>query len=155
MRLNISKYQEMMEQQNIGKEDITRMTGITERTLNWIWENEYLEAGTLERLADVIGCRAQEITLPDHNNMENVIEWVRDGKTATVSLTQGRYVSRIRRLAKRNPEECQIIAENKDGSICAHVPVNWIRINPRKELTDKERERLSEHARNVLNNSSN
>lgn len=43
MRLNISRYQEMMRQQNIEKEDIERMTGITKRTLDWIWGNEYLE----------------------------------------------------------------------------------------------------------------
>lgn len=43
MRLNISKYQEMMKQQNIDKADIERMIGITVQTLDWIFENEYLE----------------------------------------------------------------------------------------------------------------
>lgn len=87
-----------------------------------------------------------------YGNDENAIEFIRDEKMATVTFTQGRYKTRIRKLAKSHPEECQIIAENQDGSLCAHIPVEWIRINPSKELTDEERERLSEHARNILNN---
>ena len=49
MRLNINKYQEMMQQRNIEKADIERMTGITVQTLDWIFENEYLEVSTLMR----------------------------------------------------------------------------------------------------------
>ena len=56
MRLNVNKYQEMMKQQNIEKEDIERMTGITVQTLGWIFKNEYLEVSTLERLAQNCKC---------------------------------------------------------------------------------------------------
>lgn len=84
--------------------------------------------------------------------IENVIEFLLNEKTATVTFSQGRYKTRIRELAKSHPEECEIIAENKDGSICAHVPVAWVRINPTIELSDDEKKRRAEHARNVLNN---
>lgn len=111
------------------------------------------KVSTLERLADVVGCSTQEIALPDHNNTENVIEWTRDGKTANLSFTQGRYISRVKKLAESNPEECRIVAENKDGSICAHVPVNWIRINPGMNLTDEQREKRAETMRrNIFDN---
>ena len=100
MRLNISKYQEMMKQQNIDKADIERMIGITVQTLDWIFENEYLEVSILERLAQVIECDTREIALPDHYDNENVIEWFRGGKTATLSLTQGRTITRVMKLAK-------------------------------------------------------
>ncbi len=110
----------------------------------------------MERIADAIQCEVKEITMaaPD-GCIENVIEFLKDEKRATVTFSQGRYKSRIRKLAAAHPEECQIVAENKDGSICAHIPVDWIRINPSRELTDEEKERLSEHARNVLNHSNN
>ena len=91
MRLNVNKYQEMMKQQNIEKEDIERMTGITVQTLGWIFKNEYLEVSTLERLAQIVKCDTNEIALPDHYGNENTIEWIRDGKTATVGITQGSY----------------------------------------------------------------
>ena len=64
---------------------------------------------------------------------ENVIEFLKNDKTATLSFTQERYITKIRNLAKRKPDECKIVKENKDGSIVAHVPVSWIRINPNDE----------------------
>ena len=84
---------------------------------------------------------------------ENVIEFVKDGKQATVSFTQGRYITRIKELAEKRPDECQITATNKDGSIVAHIPTSWIKINPTKELTDEQRAALSERARNNFHNS--
>lgn len=57
-----------------------------------------------------------------------------------MSLTQGRTISRVMKLAKRRPEECKIVAENKDGSICARVPVGWIKISPIKEVSEKQKE---------------
>lgn len=140
MRLNINKYQEMMQRRNIEKADIERMTGITVQTLDWIFENEYLEVSTLERLAQVVECNAKEIALPDHYGNENVIEWVKDGKTATLSLTQGRTISRVMKLAKSRPEECKIVAQNTDGSICARVPVGWIKISPIREVSEEQKE---------------
>lgn len=140
MRLNINKYQEMMQQRNIEKADIERMTGITVQTLDWIFENEYLEVSTLERLAQVVECDTREIALPDHYGNENVIEWVKDGKTETLSLTQGRTISRVMKLAKRRPEECKIVAQNTDGSICARVPVGWIKISPIREVSEEQKE---------------
>jgi len=82
------------------------------------------------------------------NLNENVIEFIRDSKTATVTFCQGRYVSRIKELAEKKPDECQITTKNKDGSIVAHVPVSWIKINPTRELTEEQRTELSERARN-------
>ena len=78
---------------------------------------------------------------------ENVIEWIRDEKRATLSLSQRRTISRVKQLAEQYPEECQIVAENKDGSVCAHVPVEWIRINPGMELTEEQRKKKAETLR--------
>lgn len=72
--------------------------------------------------------------------IENVIEFLRDEKCATVTFSQGRFKTKIRKLAESHPEECQIVAENKDGSICAHVPVNWVKISPPRVLSDKQLE---------------
>lgn len=153
MRLNVNRYKELLESKNLDELDIERKTGLSMSTINWIFENEYLEISALERLASVVKCGTKEIALPDHNNIENVIEWQRDSKTATVSLTQGRTITRVMRLAESRPEECRIIAENKDGSICARVPVGWIRINPGMNLNEEQREKRADRMRcNILNN---
>lgn len=77
---------------------------------------------------------------------ENVIEFIRGAETATLTFSQGRYISKIRKLAKSRPDECQIVAENKDGSIMAHVPVSWVKISPKREvnMTEERRKQLAE-----------
>ena len=54
---------------------------------------------------------------------ENAIEFMTNGTKATLTFSQGRYKSVIRKLAEKHPDDCQIVADNEDGSICAHVPV--------------------------------
>lgn len=81
---------------------------------------------------------------------ENVIEFVQNSNTATVTFTQGRYISRIRELAEKKPDKCQIMTVNKDGSIVAHIPTSWIKINPDRELTDEQRAIMSERAKNIF-----
>lgn len=72
--------------------------------------------------------------------IENVIEFLKDHNQATVTFSQGRYKSVLRKLAKARPEECQIVTENSDGSICARIPVKWIKISPPKEMSERQRE---------------
>ena len=52
---------------------------------------------------------------------ENAIEFMTNGTKATLTFSQGRYKSVIRKLSEKHPDDCQIIADNEDGSICAHV----------------------------------
>ena len=79
---------------------------------------------------------------------ENVIEWITNEERATVTFSQGRFKTRIRKLAEEYPDEIEIAAENKDGSICAHIPTSWVRITPPKkhEATEEEKERLRQMA---------
>lgn len=69
---------------------------------------------------------------------ENVIEFLENQTRATVTFSQGRYKSKIRRLAEARPEECQIVSENKDGSICAHIPTAWAKIAPPPVRTEAQ-----------------
>jgi len=79
--------------------------------------------------------------------MENVIEFLENQERVTVTFSQGRYKSRIRKLAKEKTGECQIVAENQDGSLCARIPVAWIKINPAQQLTEVQREQRAETMR--------
>ncbi len=72
--------------------------------------------------------------------VENVIEWIKDQQRATLTLSQRRTITKVKRLAARYPDQCQIVAENKDGSICAHIPVSWVKISPPKKVSVAQRE---------------
>ena len=75
---------------------------------------------------------------------ENAIEFMTNATKATLTFSQGRYKSVIRKLAEKHPDDCQIVADNEDGSICAHVPVAWIRISPPKQYTEEQRQQMRE-----------
>lgn len=79
---------------------------------------------------------------------ENVIEFIKGQKIATVTFSQRKYITRIKKLAEQRPEACQIVAENEDGSILAHIPTSWVRINPSKVMSEKEKEELVERFKN-------
>lgn len=76
---------------------------------------------------------------------ENVIEWITGEDTISVTMHQGRYVSKIRKLAEKHPNLVQILAENPDGSIFAHMPISCLKLSL-KSLSEtqilEQRERL-------------
>lgn len=74
---------------------------------------------------------------------ENAIEFLRGDKTATLTLAGNTKLnSRIRKIAAKHPNECQIVFENEDGSIVVHCPTKWIKVNPSREMTDEQKTAL-------------
>lgn len=75
---------------------------------------------------------------------ENAIEWVNGDKTIAVTLSQGRYVSKVKKLAKDHPDEVKILRINPDGSIFAHLPLRALKLNlsSKRELTEEERKEI-------------
>ena len=82
---------------------------------------------------------------------ENVIEWITGEERATLSLSQRRTITRVKKLAEQYPDEVQIVAENQDGSVCVHMPVDYILIRkPRvTELSDEEKSRRRDLLRKI------
>lgn len=151
MRFNTKKYQELMTEQELTPEIICRTTGLGERSFQWIMTNGFASEDAMERLAEVTGTPVGELLLPDiSGTTENAIEFIKHSARATVTFSQGRYISRIKKLAEKYPEECEIVAINKSTgegeSICAHIPTAWIRITPPavRELTDEQRKAIGE-----------
>lgn len=78
---------------------------------------------------------------------ENVIEFLRNQDTATVTFCQPRFANKVRALAKQYPEEVKITAENSDGSLVAHIPTRWICLKAPRQLSEEERQVLSDRAK--------
>ncbi len=157
MRLRTEAYKEIMQEKGLTTDQICKSTGLSEFSLNWILDNGgFTSDGTLKALAIAADVELKEIIRPDpSDNIENGIEFIKDAKTATVQFCQGRYKSRIKRLAEKHPEDCQILAESPDGTLLAHIPVEWIRINPGMELTEEQKQKRAEamlRNRNQANN---
>ena len=97
---------------------------------------------------------AMDSTLPkgaSDYSIENVIGWYKDFEIATVTFSQGRYISKIKKLAEKYPDDVRIL-KNADGTILAYVPVKAIHISIIHrdiEMTDEQRKAASERMKKM------
>lgn len=80
---------------------------------------------------------------------ENVIEWLKGQRTCVVTFTNQKHINKIKKLYEEYKDDFVYYKENKDGSICAKIPLKWIKINNSKrnaehEYTEEEKEALRE-----------
>lgn len=81
---------------------------------------------------------------------ENAISFLKGAKVMTVTFTQGRFITKVEKLAKRFPDEVEITHRNynRDGglsSIVAHLPVHYLKLsNLKKDLSEEERKAMRE-----------
>ena len=85
------------------------------------------------------------------NNNENCIEFLSGEHFATVTFTNRKHVNRIKNIYKERSDEFKYLTENQDGSVCAKIPLKWIKINPgakpdenkpKRVLTEEQKERM-------------
>ena len=82
--------------------------------------------------------------------IDNCFEWILGNKVASVTFSQKKFVNKLKKYAEKYPNDVQIIAENEDGSICAHVPVSWFKFSPQRqgrEFSEKEKAEAAERLR--------
>lgn len=84
---------------------------------------------------------------------ENVIEFLSGDKHATLTFSNRTHITKIKKLYQRSPEDFEYYVENPDGSVCARIPLKWIKISlPRQvEYTDEQKAALAERMRNMKN----
>ena len=78
-------------------------------------------------------------------NKENMIEFLAGTRTATVTFTNGKHIRKIKDLYETNKEDFKYYYENEDGSVCAKIPLKWIRISTGRagrEMTEEQKEEL-------------
>jgi hypothetical protein len=84
------------------------------------------------------------------DNTENMIEFLSGTRSATVTFTNQKHINRMKKLYEERKEEFKYFKENKDGSICAKIPLKWIKVNPgalpgtgkKREMTEEQKEEL-------------
>ena len=93
------------------------------------------------------------------NNNENCIEFLSGERSAVVSFTNKKHINRIKKLYEERKDDFKYFHENTDCSICAKIPLKWIKINSGSKtgrvMTEEQKEaariRLA-NARNKIGN---
>lgn len=97
---------------------------------------------------------AMDSTLPkdaSDYSRENVIGWFKGSDIATVTFSQGKHITMIKKLAKEHPDDVKIL-KNSDGTILAYIPVKAIHINIRNrniEFTEEQKEAARERMKKM------
>lgn len=77
-------------------------------------------------------------------NNENMIEFLSGKNTATVTFTNKKHINRIKKLYADRKDDFKYFTENEDGSVCAKIPLKWIKINAGSKtgriMTDEQKE---------------
>ena len=94
------------------------------------------------------------------SNKENMVEFISGQKTCTVTFTNQKHINRIKNIYKEHKEDFIYFIENPDGSICAKIPLKWLKINPGSKdgriMTEEQKEaarlRLAKARENMSKN---
>ena len=83
--------------------------------------------------------------------METAFEHLDGRHTWTVSTDERTWKNKLEKLAEKYPEDVELIAKNKDGSVLYHIPVKWLKVRPpvKRDLTDEQRAELAERIKNA------
>ena len=91
-------------------------------------------------------------------NSENMIEFISGTRTATVTFTNQKHINRIKKLYEERKDEFKYLVENPDGSVCAKLPLKWIKKKKKKRnsriYTEEEKQKIAERLRNARRNKS-
>ena len=85
-------------------------------------------------------------------NTENMVEFISGTRTATVTFTNQKHINRIKKLYEERKDDFKYFVENPDGSVCAKIPLKWVRINPGSKTGRVMTEEQKEAARIRLEN---
>lgn len=75
---------------------------------------------------------------------EFAICWVKGDERASVTAPSGSWLKgRLMKLKEQYPEEVSV-HENNDGSVCASVPVSYVKVSHPKKLTEEQKKAAGE-----------
>ena len=89
---------------------------------------------------------------PTINVNECAVNFIKGESVASVTAAAGtKWNNRLRKWAEEFPEAVQIIAVNEDGSVFAHFPSKFVKlerpVERKREMTDEKKAELTERLR--------
>ena len=96
-------------------------------------------------------------------NTENMIEFLAGVRTATVTFTNQKHINKIKKIYAERSSEFGYFVVNDDGSVCAKIPLKWVKLSPgsapgtrtKREYTEEEKKELAERLKKAREKRSN
>lgn len=77
---------------------------------------------------------------------ENVIEWITGSDVLTLTVTQPRYITKVKKLVEHYNQYSDKLADylvNPDGSVFAHLPLECLKLSPKRSVEYSEEQRAA------------
>ena len=81
--------------------------------------------------------------------VDNCMEWITGQKRGAVTFSQRKWVAKLLQYAEKYPDDIEIVAQNSDGSVFAHVPISWFKFSPPRKGREMSEEEKLEAARRM------
>lgn len=81
-------------------------------------------------------------------SIENSIEWLTGDNRVSLTISQTKWVNKLRKLHEANPSEVGFVS-NTDGSAFASVPLSYLKISAPRKISDEQRQALSSRAQEM------
>lgn len=79
---------------------------------------------------------------------ETAVSYISDEDHAIFCSSETKWINKITKLHEKYPSEVNVIysAEDNHGTVYAHIPKSWLKINPPRQVnyTDEQRAALAE-----------
>lgn len=82
------------------------------------------------------------------NNNENCIEFLNNQHTITVPFCMQKWINKVKKLQEQYPNDVKIIAENDDGSICAKLPIKYLKLSAPRKVSEEQKQAARERFKN-------
>lgn len=84
-----------------------------------------------------------------YSNNENCIEFLNNQHSITVSFCMQKWINKVKKLKEEHPDDVKILAENADGSICAKLPIKYLKISAPRKVSEEQRQAASERFKKI------
>lgn len=82
---------------------------------------------------------------------DNCVEYLNGSQIATFTFSQKKMVNKMLKFAESHPDEVDVII-NPDGTMFGHIPVDWLKISPKRKVSEAQKEAARERLEKIRRN---
>lgn len=85
---------------------------------------------------------------------ENVVEWITGDDWMAITVTQKKFINKLRKIREELTDFDMCWVENPDGSVFCHLPLSCLHISKsyKRNFSDEVRNAAAERMRTMRNN---
>lgn len=131
---------------DVDVNQVIENTGIKRDVVEWILDGNPADITLLKRVSSATGLK---IVHEPWEEDENVFSFNKGDGIATATLTRGRLYNKLLKLSDSHPGECSVLY-NDNGVLCAQFPMSWMKLSPKRVLSEEAKEKARERAKDTL-----